>query len=68
MNAIVFEVETVCSAPAAARTARGRPLLRGLGLRRARAAVLRFLEALIVPGPPSPLLADETDWPRYPGF
>jgi len=67
MSAIVFEVETVCRTPAAGGAARGRPLLREIGLRRARAAVLRFLEALVPPGP-SPLLADEIDWPRFPGF
>ena len=68
MSAIATELETIWRAPEAAGAARRRsPLLR-LGPRRARVAVLRFLEALVPPSarPPSP--AEETDWPRFPGF
>ena len=67
MNAIVTEMPTIWRMPGAAGAARRRsPLLR-LGLRRARAAVLRFLDSLVPPGPPRSS-TDGTDWPRYPGF
>lgn len=68
MSAIATEVETIWRMPGAIGVARRRSPLGWLGLRRARVAVLRFLDSLVPPGPPATSSTDETDWPRYPGF
>jgi hypothetical protein len=68
MNAIVTEMPTIWRMPGAAGAAQRRSPLGWLRLRRARAAVLRFLDSLVPPGPPTPSSTDEIDWPRFPGF
>ena len=64
MRAIAIEVETIWRAPGSADASGRLSPLRRL----ARAAIWRILEALVPPGAPPPSPADETDWPRFPGF
>lgn len=68
MSAIATEVETIRRMPDAIGAARRRSPPRRFGLRRARVAILRFLDSLVPPRPPAASSTDEADWPRYPGF
>ena len=68
MSATAIGVGAIRGAPNANGTARCQSPLWRLGVIRAHAALLLFLEALVPPGAPPLSAEDEADWPRYPPF
>jgi hypothetical protein len=67
MSAIATDLKSIRRMPVAVGAARRQPPLSQLFLRRARAVLLQFLEALVPPGAPPSSDTDEADWPRFPG-
>ena len=68
MSATAIGVGAIRGAPNANATARCQSPPWRLGVIRAHAALLLFLEALVPPGAPPVSAEDEADWPRYPPF